>query len=158
MSCAWLAWDLPLLQRAGCGGVPGRDAGRHVMCKAGLEVAWQCLFSSAQVVVGYLDAILGGSAPVATIHGAAVLPIPPGTQAGQRLTLPGAGISPGAAALAGREEQGTLRLGAGPAQRGDHHFSVVVTLPVQARAPEAGTLPAVRPSPGNPSSAGEVPR
>ena len=94
------------------------------------------------MVIGYLDAILGGTASVATIHGAAQLRIPPGTQSGQRLTLVGAGISPEAAALVGRE--GTLRLGAGPAQRGNHHFSVVIMLPVQARPPWLRTLFAKR--------------
>ncbi|EIE21396.1 DnaJ-domain-containing protein, partial [Coccomyxa subellipsoidea C-169] len=45
----------------------------------------------SDVIVRYTDAILGGSAAVATIRGEARLPIPPGTQNGQVLTLPGAG-------------------------------------------------------------------
>lgn len=90
---------------------------------------------AAQVVVGYVDAILGGTARVPTIHGHAQLAIPPGTQAGQRLSLRGAGITPDLAVLVG--EAGPLRLGAGRAQRGDHHFTVVLLLPTQARCATA---------------------
>ncbi len=83
----------------------------------------------------YTDAILGGSAAVATIRGEARLPIPPGTQNGQVLTLPGAGISPGAAAIgadAGQPGQ-PRQLAAGSGQRGAHHYTVVLLLPSQAR-------------------------
>jgi hypothetical protein len=87
------------------------------------------------VIVKYTDAILGGSAAVATIRGEAWLPIPPGTQDGQVLTLPGAGISPGAAAV-GRDsgQAGQPRqLAAGSRQRGAHHYTVVLLLPSQVQ-------------------------
>ncbi len=83
-----------------------------------------------QVVVRYTDAILGGWLSVGTIHGEAQLFMPPGTQNGELLTLPGAGISPGSAELAGNGEQ--RQLGAGNSQRGAHHFSVFVLIPTQA--------------------------
>ncbi len=85
-----------------------------------------------QVVVGYTDAILGAITEVLTIHGLARLHIPAGTQSGQVLTMREAGISPGAVGLAAPD--GALQRGAGSAQRGAHHFTVIVLLPRQASA------------------------
>ena len=82
--------------------------------------------------MGYTDAILGAITEVPTIHGLARLRIPAGTQSGQVLTMRGAGISPGTAGLAPRD--GALQLGAGSAQRGTHHFTIIVLLPRQASA------------------------
>lgn len=84
-----------------------------------------------QVVVRYTDAILGGCLTVQTIHGEVQLYVPPGTQDGDRLTVPGAGISPGAALLAGLSEQ--RQLGAGYSHRGAHHYAVTLLIPAQAR-------------------------
>jgi hypothetical protein len=85
------------------------------------------------VAVRYTDAILGASVEVATIHGAAQLPVPPGTQAGQRLTLPGAGIAPPAAAAGPPGEGALCHGGMSETRPGDHHYIVVVLLPEQAR-------------------------
>ncbi|KAK9908014.1 hypothetical protein WJX75_001548 [Coccomyxa subellipsoidea] len=112
--------------------------------RAGIQRRGLDLYSD--VIVKYTDAILGGSAAVATIRGEAWLPIPPGTQDGQVLTLPGAGISPGAAAV-GRDsgQAGQPRqLAAGSRQRGAHHYTVVLLLPSQVSDEEHSTLQRLR--------------
>ncbi|CAL8469690.1 g9231 [Coccomyxa elongata] len=94
----------------------------------------------SEVIVFYTDALLGGSTAVPTIHGEAQLPIPAGTQNGQVLTLPGAGISPGAASAAAADTGQLRQLGAGSGQRGSHHYTVVLILPSQVSEHERRAL------------------
>ncbi len=50
----------------------------------------------------------------------------------QVLTLPGVGISPGAASAAAADTGQPRQLGSGNGQRGSHHYTVVLLLPSQA--------------------------
>lgn len=82
----------------------------------------------SQLAVPLCDALLGGTATVATLRGPASLPIPPGTQHGAVLSLAHAGVH--------REGEGEGR----PASRGAHHFRVVVQLTRQVGGAEQALL------------------
>eukprot|EP00887_Chlorella_sp_A99_P006673 scaffold3.g6673.t1 len=73
----------------------------------------------SRLAVPLWDALLGGSATVATLYGEAQLPIPPGTQHGTVLALARAGVQ---------------RLGGQPHERGAHLFEVCLELPGPAGA------------------------
>lgn len=90
------------------------------------EGIWrQGLDVHSRLAVPLWDALLGGTATVATLRGASSLPIPPGTQHGQVLSLPHAGVH-----REGRER---------PA-RGSHLFEVAVQLPSQLSSAEEALL------------------
>lgn len=90
------------------------------------EGVWrQGLDLHSQLQVPVWDALLGGTATVATLRGAASLAIPPGTPHGAVLTL---------------QREGVEREGGGPASRGAHHFRVSLQLPRQVSGAEQTLL------------------
>lgn len=91
------------------------------------EAGWrrQGLDLHSPLAVPLWDALLGGTATVATLRGAARLDIPAGTAHGTVLTLPRAGVE---------------RAGGGAASRGAHHFKVHLSLPREVSGEEAELL------------------
>lgn len=89
-----------------------------------------------QVTVAYTDAILGGSYEVPTLHGTAFLIIPPGTQHGACLELPGQGVTP----LKG----GSLVTDPRRRKVGSHIYEVVMRVPLQVSQAERRLLEQLR--------------
>lgn len=88
-----------------------------------------------QLNVAYLDAILGAQHKVDTVHGAAWLTIPPGTQHGATLKLEGAGLD------VSEDDDNGQRLS--PAA-GAHYFEIAVKVPVELSSTEARLLEKLR--------------
>ena len=84
--------------------------------------------------MAYLDAILGAEYKVETIRGSAWLSIPPGTQHGATLQLPGAGVEQSKDSF-GKEAQ--LQLSP---RRGSHYYKIAVRVPVEVDAGERELL------------------
>ncbi|KAK4252916.1 hypothetical protein QN277_011045 [Acacia crassicarpa] len=76
------------------------------------------------ITIGYLDAILGAIAKVKTVEGISEVQIPPGTQPGYMLIL---------------ARKGVPKLNK-PSIRGDHLFTVKVTIPKRISTKERGLL------------------
>ena len=98
-------------------GAPGLNGGPPGDCLLQLTVADHPDFEregrdlTGTVAVDFVDALLGAEVPAPTLHGEVKVRIPPGTQPGARLRLPGQGIQ-------------------GPdGEPGDHYVRVKVTLP-----------------------------
>lgn len=84
--------------------------------------------------MAYLDAILGAEYKVETIRGPAWLSIPPGTQHGQSLRLPAAGVEKTEQCSSDkRQSQISPRIGS-------HYFEVAVRVPVEVDASERELL------------------
>ncbi|KAL4458990.1 hypothetical protein ABPG75_013855 [Micractinium tetrahymenae] len=112
----------------------------------------------SQLAVPLWDALLGGTATVATLRGAASLTIPPGTQHGAVLSLAHAGVEQdaggsgdwGSTASAGAggwsRGGGSSSRGAAGQQslRGSHHFEVCVQLPRELSSAEEALLRRLR--------------
>ena len=88
-----------------------------------------------QLNVAYLDAILGAEYKVDTIRGSAVLNIPPGTQHGESIRLPGAGVEKTDGSDSTRK--GTAMEDSGT---GSHFFEVAVRVPLEVDRSERELL------------------
>lgn len=88
-----------------------------------------------QLNVAYLDAILGAEHKVDTIRGSAWLTIPPGTQHGESLQLPGAGVE-----SSNTSKSVNISQVSESSRVGSHYFEVAVRVPVEVNASERGIL------------------
>jgi molecular chaperone DnaJ len=85
-----------------------------------------------QVTVRYTDAILGCTYEVPTLHGTALLDIPPGTQHGASLYLPGQGVTPLKSGISVTDPRRR--------ETGSHIYEVVMRVPLQVSEAERRLL------------------
>ena len=84
--------------------------------------------------MAYLDAILGAEYSVETIRGSAWLSVPAGTQHGDSLRLPGAGVEQS------KDSSGSKGQFQLSPRIGSHYFKVAVRVPVEVNAGERELL------------------
>ncbi|KAL8117360.1 hypothetical protein AgCh_015313 [Apium graveolens] len=102
---------------AGPKGGPSGDLFVYLDIKEIPEIQRDGIDLSSTVSISYLDAILGTVAKVKTVEGTTELKIPPGTQPGDVLVL---------------SKKGAPKLNR-PSMRGDHSFTVKVSIPKRIR-------------------------
>ncbi|KAL8117361.1 uncharacterized protein LOC141661910 [Apium graveolens] len=121
---------------AGPKGGPSGDLFVYLDIKEIPEIQRDGIDLSSTVSISYLDAILGTVAKVKTVEGTTELKIPPGTQPGDVLVL---------------SKKGAPKLNR-PSMRGDHSFTVKVSIPKRISTKERDLLEELASLNGTPTS------